>query len=265
MKPTAIVFAWLAILGAGLPSGAADLTKIERTIAREPAYAARPYYALLAFGPEAARRVWLVLDGEVLYVDRNGNGDLTEAGERVELDVQATREIKVAPGEYKGMNVFNLGEVAGMRLRLEAWVRDESYIPRDDEPEILKEYRKERRENGWENASLYRLTEDGGAQIPVVLCPRAGDAQISHLGGPLTFQVKWGDRQRLHRGSAEGILDVLIGTPGVPTRNFRHAIFSPLTTGEVPADVHPVAHIEFPNREAGRPPIKLQVTLDKRC
>jgi hypothetical protein len=27
-------------------------------------------------------RVWLVLDGDVLYVDRNGNGDLTEKGER---------------------------------------------------------------------------------------------------------------------------------------------------------------------------------------
>jgi hypothetical protein len=61
----------------------ADLTKIDRTIAKEPAYESKPQYCLLVFGPEAKTRVWLVRDGDVLYVDRNGNGDLTEDGERV--------------------------------------------------------------------------------------------------------------------------------------------------------------------------------------
>src|SRR5262249_19705371 len=37
----------------------------------------------LVFGPEAADRVWLVVDGDTLYVDRNGNGDLTEPGEKI--------------------------------------------------------------------------------------------------------------------------------------------------------------------------------------
>src|SRR5262249_8147594 len=63
----------------------ADLTKIERTIAKEPAYKSKPKYCLLVFGPEAKTRVWLVLDGDTLYVDRNGNGDLTETGERFVL------------------------------------------------------------------------------------------------------------------------------------------------------------------------------------
>ena len=31
--------------------------------------------------PEAQTRVWIVQDGDTLYVDRNGNGDLTEPGE----------------------------------------------------------------------------------------------------------------------------------------------------------------------------------------
>jgi len=38
-----------------------------------------------------------------------------------------------------------------------------------------------------------------------------------------------------------------------------------LTTGEVPAFVHPVARFEFPNKAPGQPPIKLAVTLDRRC
>src|ERR1700758_1437391 len=60
-----------------------DLLKIERKIVKEPVYRARPKYCLLVFGPEAKTRVWLVQDGDTLYVDRNGNGDLTEDGERV--------------------------------------------------------------------------------------------------------------------------------------------------------------------------------------
>lgn len=65
---------------------AADLTKIDRTIAKEPAYKAKPKYCLLVFGPEAKTRIWLVVDGDVLYVDRNGNGDLTEKGESQAID-----------------------------------------------------------------------------------------------------------------------------------------------------------------------------------
>jgi len=60
-----------------------DLSKIDRSIAKEPAYWNRPKYCLLVFGTEAKFRVWLVLDGDVLYVDRNGNGDLTEQDDRV--------------------------------------------------------------------------------------------------------------------------------------------------------------------------------------
>ena len=63
-----------------LPAQAADLAKIERTIAKEPRYLGKPTYCLLVFGPEAKFRNWLVVDGDVLYVNRNGNGDLTEPG-----------------------------------------------------------------------------------------------------------------------------------------------------------------------------------------
>jgi hypothetical protein len=66
-------------------AAAADLTKIDRTIAKEPIYQIKPKYCLLIFGPEAKTRVWLVVDGNVLYVDRNGNGDLTQKGKRMAL------------------------------------------------------------------------------------------------------------------------------------------------------------------------------------
>src|SRR5712692_6505008 len=65
---------------------AADLAKVERKIAKEPAYQTKtPRYCLLVFGLDAKTRVWLVLDGDVLYVDRNGNGDLNEENEKIVL------------------------------------------------------------------------------------------------------------------------------------------------------------------------------------
>lgn len=66
-------------------AGAADLTKIDRTVAKEPAYKTHPKYCLLVFGPEPKNRFWLVQDGDTLYVDRNGNGDLTAPDKRAQL------------------------------------------------------------------------------------------------------------------------------------------------------------------------------------
>jgi hypothetical protein len=81
MRSLAAVMIFVACAGT---ARAANLSKIDRSIRKEPAYQSKsPKYCLLVFGPEAAARVWLVLDGDTLYVDRNGNGDLTEDGERI--------------------------------------------------------------------------------------------------------------------------------------------------------------------------------------
>jgi hypothetical protein len=87
----ALFFLGLAAAGSGLAADHRDLGKIERTILREPAYvASRPLYGLLIIGASGKMRTWLVLDKskadgdtyDVLYADLNGNGDLTESGER---------------------------------------------------------------------------------------------------------------------------------------------------------------------------------------
>jgi hypothetical protein len=84
-----------------------DLNKIDRRIKKEPAYTAeQPLYALYVFGPQASTRVWAVLDKsrpdasnyDVLYFDRNADGDLTAADERIE-------------GKIKGDDtVFEIGD-----------------------------------------------------------------------------------------------------------------------------------------------------------
>jgi hypothetical protein len=81
----------LAAQGAPAAAGyvEVDYTKVERTIAKAPDFVA-PRYALFVLDLAGKFRVWMVADKstrdakhhDVLYVDLNGNGDLTEPGER---------------------------------------------------------------------------------------------------------------------------------------------------------------------------------------
>lgn len=93
-----------------------DFAKLDRTIAKEPAYVAEPRYALFIFDPAGKFRVWCALDKskkdlgyyDVVYFDRNGNGDLTEEGEKFvgkldedELAVACGTTIDIRLGELK--------------------------------------------------------------------------------------------------------------------------------------------------------------------
>jgi hypothetical protein len=83
-----VVLVWAASANAELP----DLAKLNRKILKEPSYTAKqPLYGLLVFGPSADKRVWIVLDKskrdasyyDILYVDRNADGDLTAPDKRL--------------------------------------------------------------------------------------------------------------------------------------------------------------------------------------
>ena len=66
-----------------MPPKAVDLSKIDRSIAKEPVYrSAYQEYCLLAINAEGNALIWVVRDGADMYVDLNGNGDLTEDGEK---------------------------------------------------------------------------------------------------------------------------------------------------------------------------------------
>ncbi len=86
MRLLRVLSACLFLVSSPPPTAALDLSRIDRTIAKEPAYTSKPKYCLLVFGLEAKSRVWLVLDGDVLYVDRNGNGSLMDKDEQIGAD-----------------------------------------------------------------------------------------------------------------------------------------------------------------------------------
>lgn len=69
-----------------------DFAKVDRTIRKLPELKS-PLYCLFLFGPDGETRVWAVLDSsaeaaksrvrDILYLDRNADGDLTGGDERI--------------------------------------------------------------------------------------------------------------------------------------------------------------------------------------
>jgi hypothetical protein len=88
-----LVLAPLAAQTAAAPAAVPapiDFAKVERRIGKLPQLGPAPRYGLYLFGVDGQTRVWAVLDQsdpkggvyDLLYLDANANGDLTEPGER---------------------------------------------------------------------------------------------------------------------------------------------------------------------------------------
>jgi hypothetical protein len=283
------VVAWIA-LGTG-PGLAVDLAKIDRTIRKEPAYQSKsPKYCLLVFGPKAETRVWLVLDlvsepweangaKNALYVDRNGNGDLTEAGARVTCTMREepgpltsfTRKPSVIykPHFKVGAIVERDGKTRHADLTLDVGSYVQDYRPCSLSLKV----------NG------NQMQSAGGDLLR--FADRPQDAPIIHFNGPLTIRLqmdtgvlfvpisydddgpkrrRWYDehppkyeQRKLIRGETSSLYAQL-GTPGL-----GRGTFVALSAAEVPEDVHPVAEIAFPTKDSKKPPIISRVVLKQRC
>ena len=105
------------LLAAG-PAAALDFDKLDRRIVKEPAYRSKPLYGLALLGPDATTRVWLALDGERLYVDKNCNGDLTDDGPPAELKTKDSD-----PASYESIDVSQDGGRTVYKFDVTLWGR----------------------------------------------------------------------------------------------------------------------------------------------
>jgi len=245
---------------------AADLAKIERKIAKEPAYQTNtPKYCLLVFGLEVKTRVWLVQDGDTLYVDRNGNGDLTEAGKRVTIKEHSDSDRSFEAGDltidgltHTGLIVMQMKaspESVGNDQEWERvkksgpepwtwWVRITAERAADDKRALPKKIG-------------YVINGDGAGML--LFAGKPQDAPIIHLNGPFTLALQ--DRkQRLIAGD-QTMLQIGVGPQGVGPGTFAFV----LHPNTIPNDVYPVAEINFPAKSPRQKPIKRKYTLKQRC
>lgn len=92
-----------ALGGLGWKAKPIDFKKVDRTIRKLPELKSeKPLYGLFLFGVDGETRVWAVLDAsakgpyDLLYLDRNADGDLTGEDERF-----AGRDGKFEIGDFK--------------------------------------------------------------------------------------------------------------------------------------------------------------------
>lgn len=206
-----------------------DLAKVDRSIPPEPVYKSKPQYFLLVHGREAKSRTWLVLDGDALYVDRNGRGDWVKADKKVEGRTIAFRVREIQ--ELDGTKHSNL-TVNVTASRIHPGQYRFNYI------------------------GLGIKGRYGEYTLPGAPADNRYDsalhAPVRQFGGPLRIVLSG----QLVRGDNPADLTASIaGGQWV----------SVLNDYGIPKDIHPVANVAFPNREPGMPPIKLKVALTQRC
>jgi hypothetical protein len=217
--------------GAACPASAVDLAKIDRRIGKEPAYQAKPQYCLLVFGPEAGFRVWLVLDGDVLYVDRNGNGDLTEPDKRCSRSQQSTdlfrfENIKIT--DPSGSASYACGVYAS---------------PKVGHNNII-----------WVVGKLRQYSTDCFSE-------RREEAPVLYFGGPLCMGLA---TDALLRGRGEAELRVHIGTRGWSKEGVQW-VFVTYDNACVPPKGQPLVEIEYLSPSANGTVMKVTARLAQRC
>ena len=269
MNRTAIVLAvWLS-------AGVAHAGPPEAGPVKEPAYKSKsPKYALLRFGPEGKDRVWLVLDGDTLYVDRNGNGDLTEPGEKVAAEkrrggdaddsgrsVQAG-DVTVGGRTHKGLAVYftplkaysggSLGKRPDVKAAL---AKDPAALAASVRVDVDVPGMKGGGLGGRLNFSAGPIDLGGVLQF----AGRPADAPAVRLGGPLevTFYAEL-PSLRVGRG---GELVLVVGTPGVGPGTFAMLDYE----DTVPKEVKPVADVTLPAASPGGPPLRERWVVQDRC
>ncbi len=246
-------------------AAAADLSTVESQITREPAYRTKPKYCLLVFGPEAKTRVWLVVDGDTLYVDRNGNGDLTEPGE----------EVAAEPRKYRDPDdrnyVFAGGELReGGRRHLNLYVSVTNLNRDSPEAKAVLERDPGARDYfvrldvevpGYQGLGKGgRLVQTAGRDANGLLqfADRPQDAPVVHFGGPWTMSLARPTTLWLERTN---YVDLVFGTPGRGAGSFAAVGYE----GVAPENAAPRMEITFPPRKVGGPPVTAGYEFKERC
>jgi hypothetical protein len=263
---------WALLLAAGLvsaPAAATDLSALDRTIRKEPIYNGKPRYCLLVFGPAARERVWLVQDGDKLFVDRNGNGDLTEPGKKVPAATDAgpkengytfeAGELSVGGKIHKGLAVSftplkqyadnpALAEVAAIRDALKA---DPAVVV----AQLSLDVESTRFKGAGIGERIAQLTGFYDLSGVLTFAEKPADAPVIHFDGPLTVTF-YGEIPKVRLGRDNDLI-LTVGTPGRGAGSFAMLAYQ----DTIPKGVHPKVEVRWP----GDPPVKEWFELKQRC
>ncbi|MHC4940686.1 MAG: hypothetical protein ACYTHK_17230 [Planctomycetota bacterium] len=244
-----------------------ELSEIDRSIRRLPKFKeSKQFYALVALGAKANTRVWIVIDGDDLYFDRNGNGDLAEAGEKFAGKSRrgrekATRVVSWKPDRLTTSNRYTEIRVAFSLLN-QKW-RPGRHAPNRA---YLERYMGLVSKTPDANLSTVTLTIAGRRRCicTAMFTTTPETAPVFRADGPLGVGVVETILPfRFERGENPEPLRVTVGTQG--HGGDQPGCFSQLHYDEFPKDARPIAVVEFPARLRGRRLPPREYKLARRC
>jgi hypothetical protein len=259
-----------ALLAVG--SVLANPPHMDRSIGKQPAYKTAPKYGLLVFGPEGKDCVWLVRDGDILYVDRNGNGDLTEPGEKVVAKKRPGHDpeeegytfevgdLNVGGRIHKGLNVsfiplqdhFSLKDRADVKAAL---AKD----PKAMTSVIIVDAQVPGITGGGVGGRVAFLVGMHDLTGVLQFAENPSQAPVIRLGGPLQVTF-YGGRPTLRSGRSSDFI-LVVGTPGIGPGTFAYLDYK----DTIPLSARPVAEIEYQPAKPGDPPHKDLSEIKQRC
>jgi hypothetical protein len=227
---TVIAFILLWAAAASVLAQPLDVSKIRRTINKESDYQSKaPKYCLLVFGPEAKNRVWLVIDGDRLFIDRKGKGDLTN-------DEKFERK---KGGYFSGMGALQPGDA-------EPEYELDLVVPTGGSVAAFRDA------HNVESRIGERLIQTGSC----VFADTPNKAPVLWFDGPLTVGLAEPDKTSLTRGGHATELYLWVGTPTDPRKQKgTDPVVRVSHSVGVPEDIHPEAELEYPSKKRVLPRI----------
>jgi hypothetical protein len=269
----AILPAMLAITA--LPSfstiAPAQPIDVQHVLRSEPAYKTAPRYIKILFGHTTTSVSWLVVDGDVAYVDRHCTGNLTEKTCRVNPEA---RQIPAAEPSSEALEPFKKTLID---LRADPKGARQLYL---SNRALALQHRYFKlgfvdADNGQHELEMHTLPDgitinklDGLVQSTgkIAASSKPVAAPIVHFNGPLELSVfapDWVHHKpggKLNRQGANSF-GVLIGTPGN-----GEGTFACLYCKDIPKELNPTAEFTFACcGNDGTSTVSRTIKLSQRC
>lgn len=248
---------------------AEDLAALKKSTLKEPSYRNKPEYALLVLGAKCEKQLWMVRDGDVLYFDRNGSGDLTAPEARVPMDAKAS-----APNEFDF--VFDIGKLPGIPgepVNVQLVTRRLSSLPElnssmkqavsRDANAVTYALHLQAQHPSWKglgvDGRLIHMVGPIDHRGAFLFGKTAKDAPVIHIGGPLQI-LPYGDQPRIAAGSSREIT-LAVGTPGVGVGSTAFIGYEKT----IPPAALPSLEVKYANGMTGSQPLVQKQELKERC
>jgi hypothetical protein len=267
------IFAGSIILFSGL-SFAAEPPVTDASHLKEPKYVGKPNYCLLAFGRQAAHCVWLVQDGNTLYVDRDGDGDLTKPANKVMAN-------QLRLGDDDGSFAFDAGDLTvGGKTHKDLRFLVSQLRSFAGNPNLMAMPKVAAAVKANPSCMTARLELDvdcaslkgggsGGRVVymvgpfdtegPIQLAAKAADAPIIYFDGIL--QITFYGNEPVWRGGRDQDVVLCVGTAGRGPGTFAMIKYE----GTVPANANPKIEVTYRPKDPAQAPTKELFELRERC